>query len=157
MKRVLCILSGMNAGGAETFLMKMYRAIDKSEYQMDFCVNVKEKNFYEDEILSLGGRMFRIPAKSQDLKEYKRQLTEIVRNEGYEYVLRITSNCMGFMDLKIAKKAGATLCAARSSNSSDGKGWKPWLAHRMGKLLYGKYVDVIRDKKRLEKLEEQEE
>ena len=110
MKRVLCILSGMNAGGAETFLMKMYRAIDKSEYQMDFCVNVKEKNFYEDEILSLGGRMFRIPAKSQDLKEYKRQLTEIVRNEGYEYVLRITSNCKGFMDLKVAKKAGSRVC-----------------------------------------------
>lgn len=132
----------MNAGGAETFLMKMYRAIDKSEYQMDFCVNVKEKNFYEDEILSLGGRMFRIPAKSQDLKEYKRQLTEIVRNEGYEYVLRITSNCMGFMDLKVAKKAGARVCSARSSNASDGGGIKSFVAHRLGRIMYSKYVDV---------------
>ena len=34
MKRLLCILSGMNAGGAETFLMKMYRSIDRSKYQI---------------------------------------------------------------------------------------------------------------------------
>ena len=43
MKRLLCVLSGMNAGGAETFLMKVYRNIDRSKYQMDFCINYKEK------------------------------------------------------------------------------------------------------------------
>ena len=142
MKRILCLISCMNAGGAETFLMKLYRQIDRSEYQLDFCINVKEKCFYEDEILSMGGRIFRIPSKSENRKEFTRQLTELVRKENYESVLRITSNAMGFMDLKIAKKAGAKICAARSSNSSDGKGWKPWLAHRLGKLFYGRYVDV---------------
>ena len=142
MKRILCLISCMNAGGAETFLMKLYRQMDKSQYQLDFCINVKEKCFYEDEILSMGGRIFRIPSKSENRKEFARQLTQVIQKEGYASVLRITSNAMGFMDLKIAKKAGAKICAARSSNSSDGKGWKPWLAHRMGKLLYGKYVDV---------------
>ena len=39
MKRVLCILSNMNAGGAETFLMKMYRKIDLEKFQLDFCIN----------------------------------------------------------------------------------------------------------------------
>lgn len=38
-KRLLCIVSSMDRGGAETFLMKVYRAIDKTKYQMDFCVN----------------------------------------------------------------------------------------------------------------------
>ena len=38
MKRLLCIVGSMNAGGAETFLMKIYRQLDKNEYQMDFCV-----------------------------------------------------------------------------------------------------------------------
>lgn len=142
MKRILCLISCMNAGGAETFLMKLYRQIDRTQYQLDFCINVREKCFYEDEILSLGGRIFRIPSKSENRKEFTRQLTELVKKEKYESVLRITSNAMGFMDLKVAKKAGAKVCAARSSNSSDGKGWKPWLAHRLGKLLYGKYVDV---------------
>jgi len=141
-KRILCLISCMNAGGAETFLMKLYRQLDKEKYQMDFCINVKEKCFYEDEILSMGGRIFRIPSKSENRKEFSRQLTRIIQEEKYSSVLRITSNAMGFMDLKIAKKAGAALCAARSSNSSDGKGWKPWLAHRLGRLLYNRYVDV---------------
>lgn len=142
MKRLLCILSGMNVGGAETFLMKVYRTIDRTEYQMDFCINEKEKCFYEEEIVNMGGRIFRIPSKSQDLKEFKRQLSAIVKNNSYYYVLRISSNAMGFMDLKIAKNAGAKVCCARSSNSSDGAGFRAKFAHQVGKILYGKYVDV---------------
>lgn len=141
-KKLLCLLSGMNAGGAETFLMKIYRQIDKDKYQMDFCINVKEKCFYEDEICAMGGRIFRIPPKSESVKEFKKQLAEIVRDNGYEYVFRITSSAMGFMDLKVAKKAGAKVCVARSSNSSDGGGIKAFIAHRLGRALYGKYLDV---------------
>ena len=142
MRRLLGILSGMNAGGAETFLMKIYRNIDRSKYQMDFCINFPQKCFYEDEILSLGGRIYRIPSKSENIKEFKKQLFELVKTENYKYVLRITSNAMGFLDLKIAKKAGARVCCARSSNSSDGQGWKTKLAHIFGRTLYGRYVDV---------------
>ena len=132
----------MNAGGAETFLMKIYRNIDRSKYQLDFCINVKEKCFYEDEILSLGGKIYRIPSKSENLREFRRQLAAVIRDNQYRYVLRITSSAMGLMDLKIAKKAGATVCCARSSNSSDGSSAKSRAAHLLGRMLYAKYVDV---------------
>lgn len=142
MKRLLCILSSMNAGGAETFLMKIYRNIDRTRYQMDFCINVKEKCFYENEIIDMGGRIYRIPSKSESLKGFKSQLATIIQNDEYDHVLRITSNAMGFMDLKIAKKAGASVCCARSSNASDGGGLKAWISHRLGRILYNRYVDV---------------
>lgn len=142
MKRLLCLISGMNAGGAETFLMKIYRKLDRQKYQIDFCINVKDKCFYEDEITSLGGKIYRIPSKSENVKQFKKQLTEIIKNGLYERVLRITSSAMGFMDLKVAKKAGAKVCCARSSNSSDAEGLKAKICHRLGKLFYGKYVDV---------------
>ena len=35
MKKILCIVGGMNTGGAETFLMKIYRQLDRTQYQMD--------------------------------------------------------------------------------------------------------------------------
>lgn len=142
MKRVLCLISGMNSGGAETFLMKLYRKIDKNSYQMDFCVNIKEEGFYDKEILEMGGKIYHIPSKSENVRKFKKSLTEIIKNEKYEYVLRITSNTMGFMDLKIAKKAGAKVCAARSSNSNDPQELKMKIAHILGRILYGKYVDV---------------
>lgn len=142
MKRLLCLIGSMNTGGSETFLMKMFRGLDKSRYSMDFCINVEQECFYEKEIKELGGKVYKIPSKSENLKEFKKQLSEIVKNNGYEYVLRITSTAMGFMDLKIAKKAGAKVCSARSSNSSDGNGIKAKIVHRLGRWLYGKYVDV---------------
>lgn len=142
MKRLLCLMSNMNTGGAETLLMKIYRKIDKSKYQMDFCINVEGSCFYTDEITKMGGKIYHIPSKSESVREFKKCLADIVHKNRYEYVLRITSNAAGFMDLKIAKKAGARVCAARSSNSSDGAGLKVKIAHRLGRLLYNRYVDV---------------
>lgn len=142
MNRLLCLISGMDAGGAETFLMKVYRRLDKTMYQMDFCINVPQKCFYEDEIIALGGKIYRIPSKSQNAIAFSQQLTNIIRKNGYKYVLRITSNAMGFWDLKIAKNAGADVCIARSSNSSDGGTWKSRMAHKLGQLLFIRYIDV---------------
>ena len=65
MKRLLCIVGGMNAGGAETFLMKMYRQLDKTQYQMDFAVAIEEKGYYDDEILSMGGKIYHIVPKTK--------------------------------------------------------------------------------------------
>ncbi len=142
MKRLLCIISGMNSGGAETFLMKLYRKLDRSKYQMDFCVNIKEDGFYDEEIEKMGGRIFHIPSKSEDYKQFKQKLYELIKKENYFYVLRITSNSMGFMDLKIAKDAGAKVCAVRSSNSNDAEGIKAKIANFIGKLLYSNSIDV---------------
>ena len=132
----------MNSGGAETFLMKLYRTLDRTKYQMDFCVNIKEEGFYDKEIKSLGGKIFYVPPKSSGVGEFKKQLTELIKREKYDYVLRITSNAAGFMDLKIAKKAGAKRCSARSSNSSDGVSIKAKIIHILSRLLYGRFVDV---------------
>ena len=140
-KRLLCILSGMNIGGAETFLMKLYRNLDRSRYQMDFCINNPEKQFYEEEILSLGGKLFRVPNKSDNIIAFRQGLFHVIHENNYKYVLRITSNAMGFLDLKIAREAGAIVCAARSSNAGGDNTFKASLAHIVGRTLYGKYVN----------------
>lgn len=142
MDRLLCILSSMNAGGAETFLMKLYRELDRSRYQMDFCVNTTKLGFYDEEIRKMGGRIFYVPPKSQSLGVFRKGLMKIVEENHYKYVMRVTSSAMGFMDLALAKKAGAERCVVRSSNSSDGGGVKALLAHRLGRLLYQRYIDV---------------
>ena len=65
MKKIVCFVSSMDAGGAETFIMKIYRAIDRTKYQFDFIVSSNQKGLYNDEILSLGGNIFYTPAKSK--------------------------------------------------------------------------------------------
>ena len=142
MKRLLCLVSSMNTGGAETFLMKIYRKLDKTKYQMDFCVNVPDKGFYDDEIRSNGGQIYIVPSKSSSLKQFRHGIADVVKNNHYDYVMRVTSNAMGFWDLKIAKDSGAKCCIARSSNSSDGGGFKFRLSHKIGRMLYMKFVNV---------------
>ena len=70
MIKILCLVSAMNAGGAETFLMKIYRSLDKSLYQMDFCVNIREEGLYDAEIRQMGGEIYHIPSKSENRKEF---------------------------------------------------------------------------------------
>ena len=48
--RILHVVTIMNLGGIETFLMTLYRNIDRSEIQFDFLVHRKEKGVIDDEI-----------------------------------------------------------------------------------------------------------
>ena len=141
-KRVLCLVSIMNTGGAETFLMKIYRKLDRTKYQMDFGVYSDQEGFYDEEIRSMGGKVHHLIPKTKNFSLYKKSLYDLVSKEKYEYVLRITSNAAGFYDLKIAKEAGARVCIARSSNSSDGGSWRAKVVNFLSRVLYQKYVDV---------------
>ena len=53
--RVLHITEMLSAAGIESFIMNMYREIDRNKVQFDFLVLRDEHEFYEDEISKLGG------------------------------------------------------------------------------------------------------
>ncbi len=108
MKRLLCIVGGMNAGGAETFLMKLYRKIDKNQFQMDFAVATTEKGYYDDEIRSMGGRIYQISPKSAGMVRNFNDIKHLVKREGYAYVLRTSQHSLSALELFAARCGGAT-------------------------------------------------
>ena len=55
MIRILQIVGGMNRRGAETFIMNVYRQIDRTKVQFDFLVYDDDEQDYEKEITKLGG------------------------------------------------------------------------------------------------------
>lgn len=120
MKRLLCIVGGMNAGGAETFLMKMYRALDRDKYQMDFAVAVD--GIYDVEIKKLGGKIFKIMPKSQGFLRNFNDIRRIVSENHYVSVLRVSQNSLSAIELLAAKLGGARIRGYRSSNSSTVSG-----------------------------------
>ncbi|MFI3277526.1 MAG: glycosyltransferase family 1 protein [Rikenellaceae bacterium] len=61
MIRVLHVFGCLNRGGAETAIMNYYRKIDRTMVQFDFVTHFGEVGAYEEEILKLGGRIFRVP------------------------------------------------------------------------------------------------
>lgn len=121
MKRLLCIMGGMNVGGAETFIMKVYRNIDKSRYQFDFCINTPiEDNYYAKEIQDLGGHIYVTVPKSSGLFKQCFAIREIVKKNHYIHVLKVKQHSLACIDLLAAKAGGATVLAMRSTNSLTG-------------------------------------
>ena len=117
MKRLLCIVSSMDRGGAETFLMKVYRQLDKNKYQMDFCVSKKESGFYDEEIKKMGGKIFYIPPKSKNPFKSFFGIKKLVKKEKYVSVLRTSQQSLATLDLFAAKLGGASKLIYRSSNA----------------------------------------
>lgn len=142
MKRLLCIVGSMDAGGAETFLMKIYRKINKERYQMDFCVAKQEKNFYEDEILSLGGKIHRITPKSKGVIQNFIDIKRIVKENQYKYVLRISQHSLSSLELLAAKLGGAKILAFRSSNTNSGGGKLNLMLHYIFRPISNLIVNV---------------
>ncbi len=61
----------MDRAGAETMLMNIYRAIDRTKFQFDFVYFTNKRSDYDDEIEELGGKIYRI-IESNPLKRMKR-------------------------------------------------------------------------------------
>ncbi len=128
-KRLLCYMSSMNIGGAETFLMKQFRQLDREKYLLDFCVNVQEKCAYDDEIEALGGRIYRIPSKSENFLASIKAFQKVVRDNGYENVICSSTKPGVALDLLAAKAAGAKRIIHRSSSASNGSSTRIKLIH----------------------------
>ena len=108
----------MDRGGAETFLMKVYRNIDKNEYQMDFCVYKSKKGFYDDEINEMGGKIYVLPPKSRNPIKSFFGIVKIVKSQKYYSVFRTSQQSLATMDLLAAKIGGAKKLIYRSSNAN---------------------------------------
>lgn len=118
MKRILCIVGGMNAGGAETYLMKLYRKFDRNYYQMDFAVTIPKEGFYDKEILALGGQIFHIAPKTVNIFKNYLNIYQIVKKGSYLSVLRTSQHSLSALELLAAWQGGARIRIFRSSNSN---------------------------------------
>lgn len=124
--RVLHVVSAMNRGGAETLLMNVYRNIDRCKIQFDFVSHRMETCDYDDEITSLGGRIFRIPSLGQTGPlAYINELKKIMTQTNYAAVHSHTDYQSGFAALA-AKMAGIKkrICHSHSNNWARGDGLK---------------------------------
>ena len=142
MKRLLCIVGSMNAGGAETFLMKVYRKLNRTMYQMDFAIGTPEEGFYDQEITELGGRIFHIAPKSEGLLKNFFEIKKLVKTEQYKYVFRTSQNSLSALELFAAKLGGAEKRIYRSSNSNITDSKREMIVHKMCFLMPKLFANV---------------
>lgn len=120
MKRLLCLTGSMDRGGAETFMMKVYRCLDRTSYQMDFVEGADRPTAYDDEIAGMGGRIFRVPCKTESFFKFFAGLRNVVRTNHYHYVLRLNTHSISVLDMIAAKSGGAKKFVIRSRSTKVG-------------------------------------
>ena len=103
--RVLQVFTIMDRGGAESMIMNYYRQIDKSKIQFDFLVHRKEKAAFDNEIESLGGKIYRLnPINPFFPGNYYSELRAFfIQNPNYK-VIHSHINTFSCFTLKIAKE-----------------------------------------------------
>ncbi len=123
-KKVLVFGITDKAGGVESVIMNYYRNINRENIQFDFLCNT-ENVAYEDEIKKLGGKIYRIPARSKNPKTYNKALKSFFKKHADEYDTFWMNVCsLANIDyLKYAKRYGITrrIIHAHNSKNMDSK------------------------------------
>lgn len=117
--RVLEIVTDMGRGGIETMLMNHYRHLDRDAVQLDFLVHRQKRSVYDDEIESLGGRIYRLPPLNPFSREYKRKLEEFFSAHSEYKIVHCHLDCMAGVPLRVAKRQGVPVRIAHAHSSNQ--------------------------------------
>lgn len=115
--RVLHNIVLMDTGGIETLVMNLYRHIDREQLLFDFLVHRPQEGFYEPEIKSYGGKIFRTqPFNPLKTAGFKRECMEVFKNHP-EYKVLHAHQELNLWPLEYAHKVGIPTRIAHSHNA----------------------------------------
>ncbi|WP_010200274.1 glycosyltransferase [Bacillus sp. m3-13] len=116
--RVLHVLNGLGSGGTESFIMNIYRNIDRSKVQFDFLIRSTKDNLLKNEIEKLGGKVYITSEFPRHFIKNYREINEFFkRNKDYNIVHVHANALMYVKPLKIAKKYGVNCRIIHSHNT----------------------------------------
>ena len=121
-ERILHVLGSLNMGGAETLLMNIYRNIDRNKFQFDFVVHGEDIGKYEEEITSLGGKIYHIDKyKVYNHFKYKKIWNNFFKEHQEYKIIHGHMRSTASIYLKIAKKYNLkTICHSHSISNGTG-------------------------------------
>lgn len=137
--RVLHVVSTLDRGGLETFVMNVYRNINKSYLQFDFLVlRQSREGAFEKEIIELGGRIFKVPYIT-DVGHFgflKALNCFFIQHREYR-IVHSHANAISGLVLSTAQKAGVPIRIAHSHSSRYGKSFIEIIYKKYSAYLIG--------------------
>ncbi len=133
--RILQVVTHMGRGGLETMLMNYYRNIDREKVQFDFLAHRDFRSDYDDEIESLGGRIYRLPRLVPWSRSYHEALDAFFDEHPEYEVIHVHQDCLSSVILKSAEKHGIPVRIAHSHTSNQDKNLKYFI-----KLYYRRLI-----------------
>ena len=139
--RILNVVPNMRAAGIETFIMNVYRNIDRTKIQFDFIVHNMEKKQYDDEIEKMGGKIYRFTFKDdKNLFKYIKDLNNFFLEHREYKIVHGHMQSMMPLYLLIAKINKVPIRIAHSHNNNYEKTIKGFILHIFSK--FSKFVST---------------
>lgn len=140
--KVIHFVSKMDRAGQETFIMNLFRKIDKDKMQFDFLCTDNSPADYDEEIRALGGNIYYVrPIKMagplKQIEKFLALVSALSKMEG-EYVFHIhTHHAMDAVsNVFAAKVAGVRTIVIHSHNTSA-------LYHLKAHALFKKVLNLL--------------
>lgn len=139
----------LDAGGAESLIVNIFREMDKDKFDVDFLVYENKNFFYTDIIEQLGGHVVplaEVESKVLFVRLIKRwvSLYKLLKERKYDVFHCNCDFSMKFIELAIAKIAGVPIRVCHSHNSSldktSLKGKISYFVHILFRPLVSKYA-----------------
>ena len=142
--KVLQVIGNMNRGGAETFLMNVFRNIDREKFDFYFLCYKADKCDYKDEILELGGKIITIdqPSKRRFVKNIK-DIEKVIKENDIDIVHAHTyyNSCYA---IYAAHKCGvnARIAHSHSTKSEATTNFLKEIYYKISKRIINKYANA---------------
>ena len=118
--RILCVFSTLDRGGAESMCMNLYRHMDRSKVQFDFIKHTSNTGAFEDEIRSLGGRIYEAPRlKVYNYLQYANWWNNHLDKHQEHQIIHGHFFSISAFYLRIAKKKGRITVSHIHASSAD--------------------------------------
>jgi glycosyltransferase involved in cell wall biosynthesis len=119
--RILQVVTVMNLGGIENFLMTLYRNIDKTKIQFDFLVHRHEVGAFDDEIRELGGKIYKMdPLSPLKYFTYRNKLKHFFHGHPEFKIVHSHINANSALVLSVAKSMGVPVRIAHAHIDTTG-------------------------------------
>lgn len=122
--RILQVVTHMERGGLESMLMNYYRHIDREKVQFDFLVHRQERAAFDDEIESLGGKIYRLPRLVPWSTSYLSALNRFFDEHPEYNVVHVHQDCLSSVILKAAAQHNVPARIAHSHNANQDRNLK---------------------------------
>lgn len=127
--RIAHVVGKVVLGGVDAMLMNYYRHIDRTKFQFDFFMDGLDQTPIDDEILALGGRIFKLPSYAENMGANLKRFREILVENRYK-IVHSHLNTLSILWLREAKRAGVPIRIAHSHSTAHwGEGSRTWIKY----------------------------
>lgn len=139
--RVLHVLNSLGGGGAESFILNLYRNMDTDKIKFDFLLRSENNNpDYISEVKNMGSKVYIIPSFPRHFIRNYVEAKKVIYRKGYDIIHVHANSLIYIYPFILSKKAGVACRILHSHNSTTSFGVLCKAAHYFNRLWVNRLV-----------------